>query len=277
MRTSLCWLAIAALACRGDKPASPPAAGSAGSAAPAADLAIFVDDAAAATVTAAQLADWPRVDRLVPPAAGRLGTWAMIALTTDQAKPTELARPSGSYPDMVPAVFPGDGGAPAFGMFDPAELARHGKPAMRADHVRALRIKLAVGSGRGQNDDGAASAGGDPRALVIAITAAAGSTRLTGDQLLALPREPIPGGAEQNGWRLQTLLEAAGVKAWTKVVLGGTGGSSLPIDKADLDGGAAVFVKLNKKGVLRVRVLRPAGSGWTTAGDLAGLAAIDVK
>mgnify|MGYP006921804518 FL=1 len=48
MRTSLCWLAIAALACRGDKPASPPAAGSAGSAAPAADLAIFVDDAAAA-------------------------------------------------------------------------------------------------------------------------------------------------------------------------------------------------------------------------------------
>jgi hypothetical protein len=279
MRTSLCWLVLVAAACRGDKPASPPPppAGSAAAAAPAAGVAIFVNGETTATVAAAQVASWPRLDALVPAGARRLGTWESVALTGAKAQPTVVAHPSGAYPDMVPALFPGDGGAPAFGMFDPVELARHGRAALREDHITAIRIVLAANSNRGQNDDSAGGGGGDPAALAIAVKTAAGTTTLTGSQLLALPREPSPGNPDQKGWRLTALLAAAGVKDWNHLVLHDAGGTSLPLDRKDVDDASVPFIKLNKKGALRLRVFKKVGDGWNPAGDLSGLAAIDVQ
>lgn len=279
MRTSLCWLAIAVSGCGGDKSASPPGA-PAGSAAPAppapTSVEIFVNDASAAVVSAGQLATWPRLDSLVPAGARRLGTWELVTLTGRKPKPTEVPRPSGNYPDMVPAVFPGEDGAPAFGMFDAVELARHGKPALREDHIAAIRIKVAQGGNRGQNDD-SAGGGGDLTKLTLTIKSAAGTTALASDKLLALPREPMPGNPDQKGWRLTKLLEAAGVTSFSRLVLSGAGGVNLTLDKKDLDDTTIPFVKLNKKGELRMRVLKKAGEGWNPAGDVQALVAIDVK
>src|SRR5678815_4342249 len=110
-------------------------------------------------------------------------------------------------------------------MFDPVELARKGKPALRADTVRAIRIKLAQNSGRGQNDDGG-GAGGDPTKLVVTVTTPSGAIRLTGEQILALPREEMPGNADQKGWQLGALLTAAGVKSYQRLVLRDAAGTN---------------------------------------------------
>src|SRR6185436_19931210 len=201
MRTWLCWLALVVVATagctrdKGDRP-GPAAGGSAaggsaggsgasgsgaGVAAPtkAAGIEVFVNDAMVATVTPEQVASWPRLDALVPGDARRLGTWEMVTLQGAGARPTELPRPSTGYPDLVPAIFPGaEPGAVSFGMFDPVELAKKGKPGLREDNIRAVRIKIAQGTGRGQNDDGG-GAGGDPTKLVVTVTAPSGTTRLS--------------------------------------------------------------------------------------------------
>src|SRR5439155_1953372 len=144
------------------------------------------------TVQSSLVASWPRLDTLVPGDARRLGTWEVVSLEGAGPRATALSHPSTAYPDLVPAIFPGDGGAVSFGMFDPVELARKGKPALREDHVKAIRIKLAQNSGRGQNDDGGGG-GGDPTKLVVTVTSPAGTSKLSGEQILALPREPMPG------------------------------------------------------------------------------------
>ncbi len=289
MRTPLCMFALAALAagCHGDKPA-PPAQGSgsaaattgSGSSAAAAvvpgGIELFVNDLTIGSVQPSLIANWPRLDTLVPGDARKLGTWDLVTLQGGKPKPTELAHPSANFPDMVPAVFPGDGGAPAFGMFDPVELARKGKPAMREDHVTAIRIKLAQGGNRGQNDDGGGAAA-DPAQLVVAVKTAAGTSSLTGPQVLALPREGTPGSPDQKGWRLAALLEAAGVKAFEHLVLHDASGNSLTLDKADVSDTSVPFVKLNKQGMLRLKVYKKAGDGWNAAGDLRGLNGIEVK
>lgn len=292
MRTSLCSFALAtsvvlgvALAtvpggCDRDKSsAHPPASGSGSAAAvtaTAGGLEIFVNDASVATVPAAQLASWPRLDTLVPADVRKLGTWTVISLQGAKPSPTDVPRPSSSYPDMVPAIFPGDGGDPAFGMFDPVELAKKGKAAMREDHLKAIRIKLAQGGSRGQNDDGGGAAA-DPTKLVITVKTPAGTTTLTGDKLLALPREAMPGNAAQKGWRLGALLEAAGVKTYEHLVLSDASGTNLTLDKKDLDDNTVPFIKLNKQGSLRFRVLKKAGTGWNPSGDLRALVAIEAK
>ncbi|HEU4727620.1 MAG TPA: hypothetical protein VFT22_07020, partial [Kofleriaceae bacterium] len=61
------------------------------------------------------------------------------------------------------------------------------------------------------------------------------------------------------------------------LVLTGEGGTSLTLDRKDLDGGTVPFIKLNKQGTLRFRVLKKAGEGWNTAGDLRALSAIEAK
>jgi hypothetical protein len=278
MRTSLCLLAIVVGlgGCKGDKaaPPAPPPQGS--GAVPAGGVEIFVNEASAGVIQAAQIAGWPRLDTLVPADVRKLGTWELVSLQGAGPKPTEIRRPSGSYPDMVPAIFPGDGGAAAFGMFDPVELARKGKPALREDHVTAIRIKLAQGGSRGQNDDGGGAAG-DPTKLVLTIKTAAGTTTLTGDKILALPREAMPGNPDQKGWPLSRLLEAAGVKAYEHLVLSDASGTNLTLDKKDLDANTVPFVKLNKSGALRLRVLKKAGEGWNPSGDLRALVAIEAK
>src|SRR5215510_14478077 len=133
---------------------------------------------------------------------------------------------------MVPAIFPGEGYRPAFGMFDPVELARRGKPAMREDNLKAIRIKFSRSATRGQNDDGGGG-GSDPTALVLTVTSPTATAKLTGDKLLALPREPMPGNPDQKGWRLAALLDAAGVKTYERLLLTGEAGTNLTLDKAD--------------------------------------------
>ncbi|TMQ28152.1 MAG: hypothetical protein E6J90_00915 [Deltaproteobacteria bacterium] len=282
MRTSLCLPAIAAaalgLACSGDKaPATQGSAGSAGSAAATpAGVEIFVNDASVATIPPAQIAKWPRLDTLVPGDARKLGTWELVTVQTARPKPSELAHPSSNYPDMVPAIFPGDGGAPAFGMFDAVELAKKGKAALREDHVSAIRIKVAQGGNRGQNDDGGGAAA-DPTKLVVTVKTKAGTTTLTGEKLLALPREGTPGNPDQKGWRLTALLDAAGVKAYDHLVLTDASGTNLLLDRKDISDTSVPFIKLNKQGSLRLRVWKKAGDGWNGAGDLRGLAAIEAR
>jgi hypothetical protein len=289
MRTRLCWLALAvvvATGCSRDKAAPPPIAGSAtaGSAtagvapAPAAvGVALFVNDAPAGTVPVARIAGWPRLDTLVPDDARRLGTWEKVVLQGAGGKPTEVPRPSTTYPDLVPAMFPGDGGGVSFGMFDPVELARKGKPALREDNVQAIRITVAHSGGRGQNDDGGGG-GGDPTKLVVTVTTPSGTTQLTGEQILALPREAVPGSPDQRGWQLGALLTAAGVKSYQRLVLRDAGGANLMLDSKDLGDHAIAFIKLNKQGALRFRIYKKAGDGWNpSGGDLRGLVAIDAK
>jgi hypothetical protein len=253
----------------------------------AAGIELFVNDAAVATISPAQVAGWPRLDGLVPGDARRLGTWEAVSLEGAGAKPTEVPHPSTTYPDLVPAIFPGPGPGPgagpgnsggvSFGLFDPVELARKGQPALRQDGVRAIRIKIAPNTGRGQNDDGG-GAGGDPTKLVVTVTSPSETTRLTGEQILALPREAMPGNADQKGWQLGALLTAAGVKSYQRLVLHDAAGTNLTLDRKDLGAGAVAFIKLNKQGALRFRIYKKAGDGWTPgAGDLRGLVAIDVK
>jgi hypothetical protein len=282
MRTSLCLLAIAtattvglgAGACSRDK-APPPAAQSAGSAAPA-GVEIFVNDTSVGSIPPAQIASWPRLDLLVPGDVRKLGTWELVSVQGARPKPSELAHPSSAYPDMVPAIFPGEGGAPAFGMFDAVELARKGKAALREDHITAIRIKVTQGGNRGQNDDGGGAAA-DPTKLVVTVKTPTGTTTLTGDKLLGLPREGTPGNPDQKGWRLQTMLDAAGVKTYEHLVLSDATGTNLTLDRKDVSDTSVPFIKLNKSGVLRLRVHKKTGDGWNTAGDLRGLTTIEAK
>jgi hypothetical protein len=288
MRTSLCLPALAALvalglgpgACSRDKapPPPPPTPGSAAAAAPApsAGVEIFINDTSIATIQPAQIAGWPRLDSLVPGDVRKLGTWELVTLQGAKPKPVELPHPSASYPDMVPAIFPGDGGAPAFGMFDAVELARKGKAALREDRISAIRIKVAQGGNRGQNDDGGGAAA-DPTKLVVTVKTPTGTTTLTGEKLLALPREAQPGNPDQKGWRLQALLDAAGVKSYEHLVLSDATGTNLTLDRKDLDATTVPFIKLNKQGALRLRVLKKAGDGWNPAGDLRALTSIEVR
>jgi hypothetical protein len=280
---------VAAIGCKKEERPSGGAAGSSGSSgsagvavgsgsapatAPAGTVEIFVDDVSVAKVAAAEIEKWPRLDTLVPEASRRLGTWAKLKLTG--ARTEEVGRPSQSYPDMVPALFPGEGGKPAFGMFDPVEHAKKGKPGLRADDIREVRIQLAS-EGRMGEHQGGTGEGVDPTKLVVAIETPAGASKLTGEQILALPREPMPGSEETRGWRLTQLLDAAGIKKFERLVLSdASGGSSVIVERKDLSAKTVPFIKLNKQGALRLRVLKQVGTGWQTAGELRALAAIKV-
>jgi hypothetical protein len=179
---------------------------------------------------------------------------------------------------MVPALFPGPEGKPAFGMFDPVEHAKKGKPALESDAVREIRIKISA-EGRGGDHQGGTGDGADPSKLVIDIKTAAGESKLTGAQLLALPREPMPGNADTKGWRVTQLLEAAGIKKFEQIILtDANGGTSVIVDRKDLaDGKTVPFIKLNKQGTLRLRVMKQSGTAWQPAGDLRSLSKITVK
>jgi hypothetical protein len=273
MRTFVMCLAVALAAAPGCKKEPRPAdgtaaAGSAGAAAgsgsaqavapvpaPAGTVEIFVDDAPVAKVAKADIEKWPRLDALLSGDAQRLGTWMKVKLTG--AKSEELQRPSQSHPDMIPALFPGEDGRPAFGMFDPVEHSKRGQPGLRADDIREIRIQLAT-EGRMGDHQGGAGEGADPMKLVVEIETPAGASKLTGEQILA------------------QLLEAAGIKKFERLVLGDATGTSLILERKDLGAKKVPFVKLNKAGALRVRVLEQVGTGWKTAGELRSLSSIKV-
>ena len=240
-------------------------------------LEIFVNNESVARVERAQLASWPRLDSLVPLKARRLGTWEDVAIkATPESK--QLHKPSDVYRDLVPVVFVGDDGAPAFGMFDPVELANHGKPKLVENGVSEIRISLAQGGGRGENENGEGG-GGDPTKLEIAIKTPAGTSKLEGTKLLAIARQPMPGddSKEPRGWTLATILDTAGIKTFKKILLSDVSGQALSLEKADFDPNASVpYVKLNRSGALRVTVFKKQGEGWQRGGDLRGLASIEV-
>jgi hypothetical protein len=240
-------------------------------------LEIFVDDQSVARIDASQLASWPRLDSLVPVKARRLGTWQDVAIkATPESK--QLHKPSDTYRDLVPAVYVGDDGKPAFGMFDPVELANHGKPKLGEHGVSEIRITLAQGGGRGENESGDGG-GGDPKLLKIAIKTPAGESTLEGTKLLAIARQPMPGddSKEPRGWTLATIIDAAGIKKFKKIMLSDVSGQALSLEQADFDPKTSVpFVKLNRAGALRVTVFKKQGEGWQRAGDLRGLASIEV-
>ena len=272
-------LALALLAC-GHKDDAKPAQVQ-GSAAPvAADpgtLEIFVDNQSVAHVAAAQLASWPRLDTLVPVTARRLGTWQDVSIKA-AAESKQLHKPSDAYRDLVPAVYKGDDGKPAFGMFDPVELANHGKPKLGEVDVSEIKISLAQGGGRGENESGDGG-GADPTQLKIAIKTPAGASTLDGKTLLAIAREPMPGddSNDPRGWTLKTLLDAAGIKKFQKIMLSDVAGQALSLEAADFDPKTSIpFVKLNRSGQLRVTVFKKQGDGWQRGGDLRGLASVEV-
>jgi hypothetical protein len=60
-------------------------------------------------------------------------------------------------------------------------------------------------------------------------------------------------------------------------VLTDAGGTSLTLDRKDLDDKTVPFVKLNKSGALRFRLLKKTGDGWNPAGDLRALTSIEAK
>lgn len=272
-------LLFVAVACGSKDDAKPSAgsAGSAGSAAKPAGLAVFVDGKQVATVAGAQLAEWPRVDQLVPVAARRLGRWQDLELVGAKPKPTEMQSPSATYPDLVPAVFPGEGGDPAFGMFDAVELAKKGKPAVREDHLSALRIKLLPeDAGRGTHEQGNGG-GKDPATLKITIVTPKGTTVLDGTKLLAIPRDNLPGTTDGKGWALQTILTAGGVTKFEKIVLSNANNVALNLGKDAFTADSIPFVKLNRKGELRLRIYKKTGTEWQPAGgDVSDLDGIQV-
>ena len=234
---------------------------------------IFVNDTSVAKIGKADIAKWPRLDTLVPEESRRLGTWQAVAITG--AKPGEVSKPSATYPELVPVVFPGESGAPAFGMFDPVEHAKHGTAGVRHDGVTEIRIKVST-EGRGGDHQGGSS-GADPMKLVLAIKTAGGDKQLTGEQIMAIPREPIPGSEDNKGWPLTKLLTAAGVTKYSKLVLVDAGGTSVVLARTDFDDKTTIpFIKLNRQGSLRYRLMKKQGTGWQAAGDLRALATIKV-
>lgn len=142
----------------------------------------------------------------MPVSARRLGTWAVVRIVG--RSPAELSALSATYPDLIPALFPGVDAQPAFGMFDPVELAKRGRPVVRHDHVREVRIALTKDSGRGEHEQGEGG-GHDPMAF--------------------------------------------------------DGATSIP------------YVKLNRQGLLRLRIFQKQGENWNpTGGDLREFTAIEV-
>ena len=279
MRSGLSFVLALALCGCGSKSTENQQTGS-GSGPPVAPVAtgthMFVDDKDVATVTAAQVATWPRVDSFLPESARRLGKWQAISIKNAKPQPSTLDKPFEAHRDYIPALFPGPDGGISFGMFDPVELGKKGKPALQEDGVLEVRVKLTADSGRGENDHGGGSAI-DPQDLKLLIKTPKGEQVLTGDKLLAIPRELMPGGSgDAKGWKLLTLLDAGGVKTFEKLLLTDAAGLTLTIERKDVDDKTVPFVKLNRNGLLRFRIYKQQGEGWTPAGDLKELVSIEV-
>lgn len=238
---------------------------------------LFVDDVSVAKVDHAVISGWPRLDTLLPIEARRLGKWEAIYMKGAKPAVSELDKPFETYRDYVPALFPGDNGAVSFGMFDPVELGKKGKPALREDGITELRVKLAANTGRGENETGAGG-GTDPTQLELKIKTANGESILKGDKLMEIPREAMPGGGgDAKGWKLVTVLDAAGVKTFNKLLLTDAAGLTLTLEKQDFDGTNTIpFIKLNRQGSLRFRIFKKQGDGFQATGDLRALASIEV-
>lgn len=279
MRTLLFALAVIGVvgACDGEKPAK----AAKGSAAvqpppPPTTVDIFVDDKPVGKIATDQVALWPRLDSLVPTSARRLGTWDTLSIKHAVGAPTQLQKPSTAYPELVPVLFPGEGGAPSFGMFDAVELAKKGNPSLREDGVTEIRVVLSHNAGRGENDHQGGEAV-DPTKLELTIKSPTGDTNVTGIQLLGMKRTPPPGEEDAKGWPLSAILALGGVTKYQKIVVSDAKGNSLTLEKQDLDPNKSIpYVKLNRQGALRFIVYKKQGVSWQRGGDLRGLAHVEI-
>lgn len=236
---------------------------------------LFVDEQPVGTVTVEQVQGWPRLDSLLPATARRYGTWQAIEMVAGGQRATIL-QPATAHPDRVPALFPGERG-PAFGLFDPLALASKGAPAVRHDAIAEVRVVLAKGGGRGENEHQGDQAGGAPAPLQLTITTRSGKQVIDSARLLAMPHDEPPGDSEARGWKLTTVLAQAGVTRYERVLLTDVGGVSLTLEKQDFDAATSVpFLKLNRQGQLRLRVFRRQGETWQPTGDLRGVNSVEV-
>ena len=270
-----CWFVVVlALASCNKKDDSAPAAKPAPAPAPEARLDVYVDDKAIAHLPLAALQNWPRLDSLVPVAQRRLGTWDDVFVKTADPKPSQLHRPSDTYPQLVPAVYVTADQKIGFGMFDPVELAKHGKAEVHNEGVTEIRIALAKGGGRGEHDDQSSGAQ-DPTQLKLAFKTPKGESTLDGAKLIAIPREAPPDGTEAKGWTLATIMKAGGITKFDKILLTDASGVTLNLDNGSFSADSVPYVKLNRQGTLRVQVYKKKGSAWDRGGDLRGLAEIE--
>jgi hypothetical protein len=238
---------------------------------------LLVGDKSVGAADEAKVKDWPRLDSLLPEDARRLGKWAAIKITTANGKVVDLPKPFEADRDKLPALFPSDGGGVSFGMFDPVELGKRGKPMLREDKIQKVAVILDVEGMRGGNDH----QGGDvvdPANVKLLITTAKGKTELVGNKLLGIAREPMPGGGgDAKGWKLDTILAAAEIKTYKKVTLLDASGASVPLEKKEIDDNNVPFIKLNRQGALRFRMYKKQGDGWASSGELRSLAEIRVE
>jgi hypothetical protein len=266
---------LALAACKKNDPTPPPAPTPAAVQPTAGMVDLFVDDQQVAHVPVSALQSWPRLDSLIPVPARRLGAWDDVYVKTKQPKPSQLHRPSDQYPQLVPALFVSADQTPSFGMFDPVELAKHGKPEVREDNISEVRIALQKGGGRGEHESGEGGAT-DPEDLKLSIKTAKGASTLDGKKLLDVAREPIPGETDARGWTLATVMKTAGIDKFERILLTDTNGLNLTLEKRDFSATSVPYVKLNRQGSLRVQVFTKQGAGWQRAGDLRGLVSIEV-
>nr|HEX4318108.1 hypothetical protein [Kofleriaceae bacterium] len=252
-----------------DDPVAPPAEAPAKKSLPGVE--VYANDKSIVRLTPDQVAGWVQLPSVLPMNFRRQGMWSQISIKGRSDTPQILAKPSDTYPDKIPALYPGDNDSLSFGMFDSVELAKHGQPVMHVDNVREVHVAVDLNSGRGQNDDGNSGVG-DPRAIELQI----GKQTIKGDKLIEIPRDPAPNGGKDQGWRLTTLLAAAHITKFEKLMLTDSAGTNLELSKSDVSDSSVPFVKLNKQAKLRVRVWKKQGDGWTPAADLRDLKSIDV-
>lgn len=118
----------------------------------------------------------------------------------------------------------------------------------------------------------------DPAHVKLKITTAKGTVELAGDKLLGIEREAMPGGGgDAKGWKLDTILAAADVKTYKKVTLLDAAGTSIPLEKSEVNADSVPFIKLNRQGSLRFRLYKKQGDGWQSSGDLRSLVEIKVE
>jgi hypothetical protein len=241
---------------------------------PPGSVTVYLNDKLVATLESSRIAAWPRLDAVVPVEAQQLGTWS--SMMVKGASPADIVQPSAKYPNDVPVVYPGPDG-PALGWFDLVDLANKGAPKATFAGVTEVRITRDEDSDRGLNEDATGVQDFDPAQIDIKIE---GGPRplLAGADIVQIAREAPPNGdTKTQGWKLTTLMAAAGIEDAPKVTLTDESGTSVTLTAAELDPGKSIpFLKLNKKGQLRFRVYTKQGDGWQLGGNLKGLSSIKV-
>jgi len=291
MRRLLLVLFVCALVgCKKDTKSEPGSGKPAES--PVPPIALVLDGNPTATIDAAKVGAWAPLGSFLPSGSQNMESWGAIELRAG-ARVERIDDPSMKRPGLVAAVFPARGG-PSFGFFAPQDLAKKGRPQWEFPGVTEVVVKSRPpepppgqaaegGQGSGNGEGGGAENEGDRPApsanLKITIVGPAGEKVFTGDKLAGLPTTTAPvGDTETPGWTLGQILDAVGTKPKGKLVVYGEEGANLILERADLDPAKAkAFIKLNRSGQLRFRLFRKTGATWDIAGELRGLARVELK